>query len=294
MRRGKGAAYDGGHRVPCFVRWPAGGLDSGRDIERLTAHIDILPTLIELCGLTPLKGQEVHGDSLAPLLRDEAVAWPDRTLVVDSQRIDHPEKWRQSAVMTDRWRLVNGKELYDMANDPGQRDNLAKARPEVVAELRDAYEAWWRDTSEHFDEYCPIVIGSVEENPVALTCHDWHAPIKHVPWNQGLIRKGPEANGFWAVDIERDGTYTFELRRWPRELDAPITAVVEGGTAIDATEARLRIGDHDVTQPVEEGAFAVRFEVPLKAGETRLQTWFTNGDGKSRGAYYVYVTCLDL
>ena len=51
MRGQKGSVYEGGHREPCFIRWPDGGIGGGGDVNRLTAHIDILPTLTELCEL---------------------------------------------------------------------------------------------------------------------------------------------------------------------------------------------------------------------------------------------------
>ena len=71
--------------------------------------------------------------------------WPDRALVTDSQRLAHPVKWRKSAVMTDRWRLVNGRELFDIESDPGQRHDLAAAHPGVVLALRGAYDEWWAE-----------------------------------------------------------------------------------------------------------------------------------------------------
>jgi len=292
MRGTKGSQYDGGHRVPCFIRWPGGNLEHGRDVGRLTAHIDLMPTLIEMCTLKQPNDVALDGDSLVPLLTDRTANWPDRTLVVDSQRIEHPKKWYRCAVMTDRWRLVDGKELYDMDVDPGQQNDVAGEYPEVVWKLRAAYEKWWTDTSKRFDEYCEIIIGSDEENPTRLTCHDWHTD--QVPWNQRAIRKGPETNGFWAVEVARDGTYEFALRRWPIEVDKPITAAIPGGKAIAATEARLKIAEVDVTKPVTATDAAVTFRVRLKAGTTRLETWFTDaGTGASRGAYYVYVNRLE-
>ena len=105
MRGKKTSAFDGGHRVPFFFHWPAGGLNQGRDIENLTAHIDILPTLIELCGLQPPPNYDFEGRSLVPLLYNLPVVWPDRAIITDSQRVVHPVKWRSSAVMTERWRL---------------------------------------------------------------------------------------------------------------------------------------------------------------------------------------------
>ncbi len=290
MRGKKGSQYDGGHRVPCFIRWPDGGLGGGRDVNRLTAHIDLLPTLIELCGLTQPDGVTFDGVSLVPLLKGRADHWPDRAVCVDVQRVEHPIKWRRCAVMTDRWRLIDGKALYDIKADPGQKKDLAGGHPDVVKRLRNAYERWWAGVSECFDEYCEIVVGSQQAGAVRLACHDWHGP--KVPWNQQAIRSGMQANGFWAIRVARGGEYEFALRRWPVEVDKPITAAIPGGKAIAATQARLKIGDIDMTQPVAENAAAVTFKVRLEAGKTRLQTWFTDDKGASRGAYYVYVKRL--
>jgi len=290
MRGKKGSEYEGGHRVPCFIRWPDGGLTGGSDIDRLTAHIDLLPTLIEMCGLKEPRGVKFDGDSLVQLLKGQDENWPDRTLITDSQRIEHPEKWRKSAVMTDRWRLVNGKELYDIKADPGQKNDIADRQPQVVEKLRKAYEDWWADVSLRFDEYCEIIIGSDKQNPTRLMSHDWHT--QKVPWNQGAVLSGMQANGFWAVEVARDGRYQFELRRWPKELDAPINETIPGGKAITATKARLKIADADMTMPVPRDAHAVTFRLQLKAGKTRLQTWFTDNRGNSRGAYYVYAKRL--
>jgi len=318
MRGKKGSEYDGGHRVPCFIRWPGGGLlkKGTGEIDRLTAHIDILPTLIELCGLRRPQGVKFDGDSLVGLLMGRDDNWPGRTLITDSQRIEQPEKWRKIAVMTDRWRLINGKELYDMKADPGQKNDIADGNPTVVEELRAAYENWWADVSERFDEYCEIIIGSTKETLSRLSCHDWHSVggIQQAQSSQDAVREGMQVSGFWAVDIERDGTYQFELRRWPKELNLPINAAVPGGKAITATEARLKVapvsaprfrGDKftpakagaesrgvDVTKLVPKDARGVTFEVELKAGKGRLQTWFIDDKGKSRGAYYVYVKRL--
>ncbi len=291
MRGTKGSEYDGGHRVPCFVRWPAGGVTGGRDAAPLTANIDLLPTLIDVCGLKEPKGVEFDGASIATLLTGQGAAdWSPRTLVVDSQRIEHPEKWRKSAVMTDRYRLINGKELYDIKADPGQATDIAAKHPAVVAALAKTYEAYWASTSKRFGEYVRTVLGSDKQNPTCLTCHDWHG--RSVPWHQGAIRRGTNANGFWAVDVERAGTYEFTLRRWPEEIDKPINAAIDRGKAISVTAARMTIGDVDETRPVPANAVGVTFRVRLKAGKARLQTYFAGKTGQPRGAYFVYVRRL--
>jgi arylsulfatase A-like enzyme len=290
MRGKKGSEYEGGHRVPFLIRWPGGGLKNPGDIDRLSAHIDVLPTLIDLCGLKKPVDVKFDGASLVPLLKGKTVNWPDRTLLVHSQRIDHPEKWRKSAVMTQRWRLINGKELYDIQADPAQKKDIADANPEVVEKLRQSYEQWWADLSKEFGKYCEIVMGSNKQNPTRLMSHDWHGP--KVPWSQVAVRNGLQANGFWAVEIEHDGMYEFELRRWPKEVDAPINKAIAGGKAISAVQARLKVADQDLTEPVLADTHFVRFQIKLRAGKTRLQTWLIDEDGTSRGAYYVYAKRL--
>jgi len=178
MRGKKGWIYEGGHRVPLFIRWPGGGLSGGRDVPQLASAIDLLPTLLDLCGIGPPEGAKFDGLSLKPLLMGETRRWPDRAIVVDSQwGRERAVKWENSCVMTQRWRLVNGEELFDMLHDPGQRLDVSRKYPGVVSRLREVYERWWEDVSKGFDPPPAIVIGSEHENPSTLTAHDWHAPL---------------------------------------------------------------------------------------------------------------------
>ncbi|MBM3798185.1 MAG: arylsulfatase [Acidobacteria bacterium] len=317
MRGQKGSPYDGGHRVPLFVHWPGGGLTGPRDIAELAAHIDLFPTLTELCGLParPKSALALHGRSLVPLLRQQepaSVPWPERALVVDSQRVEHLVKWKHAAVMTQRWRLVNptadGKlsalELYDMAADPGQRRNVASGHADVVARLTQSYDGWWQLASARGAEPVRIVIGHPRENPSRLTCHDWHGT--EAAWNQRAIRRGVAANGEWAVEVNRAGRYRIELRRWPREVGLAINAPFKDaepnredapGQAIDAARARLAIAGVDQTMAVKAVDTAAVFTVQLPAGPATLRTWFygrkeEGGEEKKgspeRGAYFVY------
>lgn len=291
MRGTKGSEYDGGHRVPCFVHWPEGGVSGGRDVDALAAHIDLLPTFIDLCGLKAPQA-DLDGASLAPLLRGGATPWPQRTLFVHSQRIEWPEKWRKSAAMTERWRLINGKELYDIQADPGQANDVAARHPDVVAQLRRAYETWWEHINDRFDGYCEIVLGSDRENPSRLTSHDWHTDNGPVPWNQQAVLAGLKANGFWAVHLERAGRYRFELRRWPEEVALPMRAAPDRGKALDIVEARIRIAAQSESTKVGPEDRAAVFTLSLPAGSTRLDTELIERDGTGRGAYFVYVERL--
>ncbi len=315
MRGGKGSEYDGGHRVPWFIHWPKGRITGGRDVDRITAGIDVLPTLAELCDidLDPNPDLPLDGKSLVPLLRDPRTEdWAPRTLIMHNQRVIYPKKWRRTSVMTDRWRLVDEDELYDMKADPGQRKNVIDQHAELARRLCQAYEQWWAQMMSSADQETEIVIGSDQANPTLLTTHDVRGDLA---WNQDQVLAGKFTNGYWPIDVARDGIYEFSLRRWPREVDAPITAAIpvpenlrhlmhyvshsdyskthETGVAIPSTYARLKIGPFDADRLIQKDDHEVVFRVPLKAGSTRLQAWFVDGSGnigaQTWGVYYVSV-----
>ena len=307
MRGKKGSEYDGGHRVPFFAYWPNGKLTGGRDVEPLTAHVDIVPTLIELCDIPAPRGVEFDGTSIVPLLRNGkgGPEWPDRILVTDSQRVKDPIKWRKSAVMTSRWRLVNGKELYDIKADPGQAKNVASANSEVVARLTKFYDEWWADLEPSFENATAIYLGHPGENPARLTSHDW-ITTGSTPWNQAHIRRattGKKNTGFWNVKVVEDGEYEVRLRRWPEEADAAIDAPLPpgadvpgvkafrtaAGKRIAPVKATLKIGDESAEAKVTPGMKEVVFNLKLKAGKTRMAALFVTDSGDEYGAYYAYV-----
>ena len=287
MRGMKNSEYDGGHRVPFIVRWPNGDIEAGKSVERLTAHIDILPTFVELCGLEA-PDIEFDGSDISDLLYTDGNAWPDRALVVESQRVVDPIMWRKSAVMTDRWRLVNGRELFDLEADPRQANDVATQYPEVFERLRGEYETFWNDVSQEHDLTSYMVIGSDHSPIVALSSHDWLID-RLPPWNQNHIKNGDVAEeSFWAIEVERDGEYEISLRRWPVEADKGINDGTYG-QAFDYTQARMRIGDIDETRDIPDGAKEVTFQVTLKAGVTQLAPTFI-GPTLTATPYYVYVT----
>ena len=287
MRGRKNSEYDGGHRVPFIIRWPDGEIEAGKSIEQLTAHIDILPTFIDLCGLKA-PTIEFDGTSIRELLHGDGKTWPDRALVVESQRVVTPEKWRKSAVMTDQWRLVNGKELFDVETDPKQVNDLAGQFPEVVKRLRGEYDSFWSDVSREHDLTSYMVIGSDHSPIVSLSSHDWL--INELPpWSQSHIRSGGVAKAsFWAIEVERDGDYEISLRRWPVEADKGINDGTYG-KAFNYRKARMIIGDIDETKVIPMGAKEVTFRVSLKKGVTQLSPVFI-GPKRTATPYYAYVT----
>jgi arylsulfatase A-like enzyme len=298
MRGKKIELYDGGHRVPCFIRWPAGSLGSPRDVAELTECQDLYPTLLDLCGLPSNANARFDGVSLAGLLRGETDRLRDRMLVIQFSRMNAPEPTKgDAAVLWQRWRLVQDKELYDLRTDASQSTNVIDQHLEVARKMRAHYEAWWAQVAPRINEFAPITIGSKEEPVTLLSPCEWQDVFLD---QSRQVRAGEPKNGAWNLRVSNGGEYEVILRRWPIEANVPIAAGVPAyaaadgrfieGKALPVAQARLRIGAFDERRAVAKEDAAVTFTATLPSGPAQLQTWFLDGDGKPLcGAYYAYV-----
>lgn len=176
MRGTKGRPYQGGTRVPCFVRWPAGGVPADAESSALTSAIDILPTLVELTGaeLPADASDQVEGRSMMPLLKDPQADWAYRTLVhhVGRWAKGEVERWKfeKCAIQDSRFTLVNNRELYDLDANMYEEKNVIKEHPEVVARLRAEYEKWWQEIQ-------PLLVNETATGPKVN-------PMKQLYWDQ--------------------------------------------------------------------------------------------------------------
>ncbi|MEM9827602.1 MAG: arylsulfatase [Planctomycetota bacterium] len=173
MRGSKGLVHQGGARVPLFMRLP-GTTTAGVDVDRLTRHYDLFPTLAEVAGATIPESVELDGRSLLPLIENPKTDWPDREVFFHAGRWNKagaPGRWGQGntdpdqakyknfAVRNQRWRLV-GDALFDIQNDPGETKDVSADHPEVAAKQRAAIDAWWTEVRPRLiNEDAPLDVG---------------------------------------------------------------------------------------------------------------------------------------
>ncbi len=282
MKGWKSHVHEGGVRSPFFVHWP-GRLKAGHSSARIAAHIDVLPTVLEATAVPVPEGLRLDGRSLLPLLTGEPGAWPDREIVIQAHRGNVPLRYHHFMLRSQRYKLVHpsgfGKEafegepafeLYDMEADPLELEDLAAARPKVVARLRATYDAWFDDVSHtRPDNYAPprIVVGTPHERVTVLTRQDWRH-TKGRPW-------APDSNGHWELEVATAGEYDVRLRFPPSEV---------GGSAT------LQLNDEIRSTELAAGSEKHVFEaVPLEAGPLRLQATLELG-GDTRGPWQVDVS----
>ena len=311
MRGKKGSVYEGGHRVPFFIHWPAGELRHGSNVDDLTAHFDVLPTLIDLCGLTPPSPVDFDGRSFKRQLYEPQTPLQERTLFVELQRTYEPQPWENAAAMTNRWRLVNADELYDLSVDPGQMNNVFQEHPQVVRELTQAFDAYWKHVTPNDRERVKFIVGHPADPETYLQCMDWYLP--RLPWNHAHVSAGAPQAGSWMITAANEGRYRFEVRRWPREVDATISGIPALNKQPDAWDARgpkphllyadetppfkalpvsyvrLRVGPFKEVREATASESHVTFDFPLEEADYEVQAELLDEQQKTiAGAYYVY------
>jgi arylsulfatase A len=252
MRGGKGSMHEGGTRVPLFLQWPA-RFKQPRVVKEITAHVDLMPTLLELCGVRAPAGGKFDGRSLVPLLEGRKAGWPERFLFTHfADSMEAPPSSMPGAVRSQRYRLVNDSrakdgaltaeqsanwQLYDMVADPGETKNVAGDNPEVVLELRAAYEAWWADVSRTGFTQFPIQVGHDAENPVELAAPQaFFSGLKYYcgpgfahDWLTGWTSK--DAKAWFDIEVVQAGDYEIALKYLCPEADAGSRIRVSVGDA---------------------------------------------------------------
>ena len=310
MRGKKTQLWEGGHRVPFFLRWPSGKLGKPRDISGLSQMQDLLPTLLELCDIDT--DNTFDGISLASALRGDSSVPEDRMLIINYSRMpffeDYPiadapslMKRNGAGVLWKRWRLLENRILNNLDDDPLQQKNVINEFPEVADKMRAHLDLWWNQVKADVNEPQRVIIGDDAANPTMLTCCEWLDVFVDL---QQQIRQGLHRNSWWELDVEESGKYEFELRRWPRESGLALSEGTPGidvtagkldeGVAMNISSARIRIGSNLMrNRKVNPGDKFVKFTLDLPAGPTKLYTWFYDSDNQPIcGAYYVYVNRL--
>jgi len=212
MKGKKGWVDEGGVRSPFFVRWP-GQVPAGKEVDRIAAHIDVLPTLVELTAIdinaAPRKPKPLDGVSLKPLLMGTGAEWPDRMLFSSYRN--------RASVRTQRYR-ADAKTLFDMQSDPGQRNNLAGEKKELHDQLAGALKKWQAEGPELLEgrgpDDRPYPVGGRPTPPTVLPAQDcrfqgkalhYSAPPPNASWMEGWANMADFP--YWDIEVLTPGRY---------------------------------------------------------------------------------------
>lgn len=151
LRAGKGWLYDGGVRVPLFLKWK-NELEPRQEEKSIVMLMDILPSILDIVSGEQVEA--VDGKSFLPVLKNEET-WEDRTVFwhSDKARPVNTGESNASAIRSGKWKLVdfyeeNRIELYDLEKDEGEQNDLSKAHPDLVQDLDKNLNNWKKEFNE--------------------------------------------------------------------------------------------------------------------------------------------------
>jgi len=218
MKGIKGSVHEGGVRVPCFIMWKD-TIRPGTIIQSLSAHIDIYPTLLDLCQLTPAPAKTIDGLSLAPLIveGEESVA-VDRNIFTHVNFMDLPITPNSGGFRNKQYRFVfeKGKpQLYDLLQDPGEGKDVSQDKSEQTKRFLQEYQQWFAQSIE----------GVHYERPIVLTTKGVELPVYEAHVSAGMTFKeghgwahdwvdkwnGTKDSLFWEIDCHKAGSYSIEM-----------------------------------------------------------------------------------
>lgn len=278
LRGMKSEVHEGGIRSPFFAHWPA-QLKAGTSSDRISAHIDLLPTFLEAAQVDIPATLKLDGRSILPLLKGEDTDWEDRHLFLQVHRGDSPIKYHHFAAIGQTYKLVHPTgfgysempedvpfELYNLEEDPGESQDLVTSHHEEMNLLMKAYENWFEDVSStRPDNYAKpaIIVGTNEETKTALTAQDWTKSTGNA-WGQ---------SGSWRLKVDQAADFDIEVILAEATADA---------------KAKIEFGDQGLSQTFGPEETSIRFEnVALPAGELNLIGSVSTAEGPISSLFHV-------
>lgn len=287
LRGTKTSVYENGIRAPFFIRWPA-KLTGGRKLNTLAAHIDVLPTLLEACKISPPDKNQLDGISLMPALSGSQAVSVPREIFLQGHTGPDPVKYVHFTVRGEKYKLLSphddpygdikpitdlekkrtiaALELYNIVSDPSEITNIAAQNPDIVKNMLSRYEQWFDKAIIDRGTEGPqkIIVGTVSQPTVGLSRFDWDGPQS---------RGKGEKIGYWHISSSA-GTYRFLVTHTKAQIGSTLNVRFNGLT---------------YQQPVESGATSTMFdEINLPQATGKLEVFLTSGK-LTAGPQYVDV-----
>jgi hypothetical protein len=273
MRGRKGSTDEGGVRAPLLIRWP-GHVKAGRTVKPIAAAVDLLPTLMELAGVSVTAGKPLDGRNLAPLLQGRGDLWPDRLIF---------SHWNGAvSVRSQQYRLDAAGRLYYMAKDPGQQRDVAGDEPATAARLSEAVARWKREvlsSSKRDDRPFPVGYREFPRTPLPARDGLPHGTVRR-------SAKAPNCSFFtnwtdrddrmtWDIDVATAGHYevtiyyTCARENLGSQVEISFKGARLNGVIGEAHDPPLRGAEHD--RVPRDGESYVKDFKPLRLGVLTLE-----------------------
>ena len=257
LRGLKGKVYEGGIKVPFYLKFPKIHGNNGKDINSLSAHIDVLPSLLNLCDIEIPKDIKIDGKNFLnkPLEERSLFSYWTRK---------SPELYQNMSLNKGKYKLVGNTnydspiesfELFDIDRDPYEIENLIDNRKELATEMKIEMDNIYNEliNSNNIINKPRIIIGSEFENPSFLNRND--ASGQRGIWAQN------EIFGFWRAKVY-EGKYNFRFKFNNLNLTSG-QMVIEVGSQVFSKKVET-----------DDGGYVLMENIHLNEGEFDITPFF--------------------
>lgn len=256
LRGLKSSVYNGGIKVPFYLSYPKIH-DVGLDLDNFSAHIDVLPSLLDLCDIETPKNIKIDGKNFLNKSTEERSFFSYWTR-------KSPELYQNMSLNKGNYKLVGNTnydspierfELFDIDNDPYEMENLIENKKELAIQMKLEMDNIYNEliNSKNIKNKPRIIIGSEFENPTYLNRND--ASGQRGIWAQN------EIFGFWRIKA-LSGKYNFRFKFNNLNLTSG-QMVIEVGNQVFSKKVE-----------VDDNGYALMENIDLNEGEFDLTPFF--------------------
>ena len=256
LRGLKSSVYNGGIKVPFYLSYPKIH-DAGLDLDNFSAHIDVLPSLLDLCDIETPKNIKIDGKNFLNKSTEERSFFSYWTR-------KSPELYQNMSLNKGNYKLVGNTnydspierfELFDIDNDPYEMENLIENKKELAIQMKLEMDNIYNEliNSKNIKNKPRIIIGSEFENPTYLNRND--ASGQRGIWAQN------EIFGFWRIKA-LSGKYNFRFKFNNLNLTSG-EMVIEVGSQVYSKKVE-----------VDDNGYALMENIHLNEGEFDLTPFF--------------------
>ena len=256
LRGLKSSVYNGGIKVPFYLSYPKIH-DAGLDLDNFSAHIDVLPSLLDLCDIETPKNIKIDGENFLNKSTEERSFFSYWTR-------KSPELYQNMSLNKGNYKLVGNTnydspierfELFDINNDPYEMENLIENKKELAIQMKLEMDNIYNEliNSKNIKKKPRIIIGSEFENPIYLNRND--ASGQRGIWAQN------EIFGFWRIKA-LSGKYNFRFKFNNLNLSSG-QMVIEVGNQVYSKKVE-----------VDDNGYALMENIHLNEGEFDLTPFF--------------------
>ena len=267
MKGIKGSVHEGGVHVPFFISWK-NKIPTEKIMTTPMAHIDIFPTLRDLCQLNPVPGKPLDGISMASLiLQGKDSSTNNREIFTHVNFMEIPVTLNSGGFRNDRYRFAFEKDtpqLYDLSNDPGEKNDISQQEGKIFGQYLNDYKQWFARATADLKLVRPAIL-----SPKGLELPVYEAElspgIKYKEghgWAHDWVEKWSSTSDsmYWEIDCEKPGNYLVELDYLCKPADV--------GSVIECS-----IGNKKRKQPFAKLFTQNRFRARTGYQEKRLMKW---------------------